>query len=291
MPITPESFLKDIDTLVSLPDICFRVKELVNDPNTSALDIAQLVAQDPHLSAQILRIANSSYYNFPMRIDTLSRAITVIGIRDLQDLVLSSSIITAFSKTENDIFDLEKYWRHSVFTGFLARQLGAKSSTKIMHRERLFVAGLLHDIGMLAMSIKIPEMMRIIVSRAEEGKESYVETEKLVFGMTHNDIGAALLRQWNLPESLQMIVKYHHSPAQATHYKLETCIIHIASAISHYLHLSPVKSNYPVKISSTAWKITGLNKESALSVIESAKTEFENSMSAFLPARQALNFG
>lgn len=290
MPITPAEFLNGIDQLVSLPDVCIRVDELARDPSTSAVDIAQVVAQDPYLSSQILRIANSSYYNFPMPVETLSRAIVVIGVQDLRDLILSSSIIRAFSKADNHVFDMKRYWRHSVFTGFLARQLGAKTSTRVMCRERLFMAGLLHDIGKLAMGVKIPEIMGIIINRAKAGKESYSEVEKLIFGLTHAEIGAELMRRWNLPESMQVVARFHHSPAKAKDFLLETSIVHIANALSHYLNLSPVESNYPTKVSTTAWRISGLNKEKALSVLDAAKDEFENSMSAFIPERKVANF-
>jgi len=290
MPITPKQFLSGIDELISLPEVCLKVDELAQKPDTSAVEIAQAVAQDPHLAAQILRIANSPFYNFPMPVETLSRAIVVIGIQDLRDLVLSSSIIRTFSQTESKVFDLKDYWRHSVFTGFLARQLGAKTQTRVLCRDRLFMAGLLHDIGMLVMSVKIPEIMRIVVSRSQVARESYIQAEKLIFGLTHAEIGAELMKQWGLPVSLQTVARYHHSPGRADDHLLETSIVHIANAMSHYLKLSPVSSDYPAKVSSTAWKITGLNKEMAFSVLEATKEEFENSLSAFLPERKVANY-
>lgn len=290
MPITPSQFVQNIDNLVSLPEACFEIERLANDPNSSAVDIAHAVSQDAYLAAQLLKIANSSYYSFPMPVDTLSKAIAIIGVQDLKDLAISTGIIQAFSKSEIEVLNLKAYWRHSVFTGLLARQLGAKTQTRVLCRERLFVAGLLHDIGMLAMCVKIPEVMRIVFERNGKGRESYLEVEKLVFGLAHTDIGAQLMHKWGLPKSLQDIARYHHNPSRAKENILETNIIHIASSMSQYLGFSPVSSKYPVKISTSAWKQTGLTKEKVAEVVETTRTEFNNAINVFIPERQVANY-
>ncbi|MDX1812286.1 MAG: HDOD domain-containing protein, partial [Gammaproteobacteria bacterium] len=184
MPITPEQYVKGIDKLVSLPTACTRILELSERSDTHTMEFVEAIASDPEMAAQTLRIANSAYYGFPMRIDTLSRAISVIGTRELQDLALSYSVIKTFSNVDNEILDYKRFWQHSVLTGFLARQLATRTKVKIMHKERMFLAGLLHDIGMLAMAAKTPEIMRIIVMRANQAKEPFVDVEKLVFGLT-----------------------------------------------------------------------------------------------------------
>lgn len=290
MPITPKQFLKDIDSLVSLPAVCVRVNELAEDPKSSAVEIAEAISQDPNLTTQILRIANSPFYGFPTRVDTISRAIAVIGTQDLRDLVLSASIIKAFSKQKNEIFNLERYWHHSLFTAFIARQLGSKTTTPILNKERLFLAGLLHDIGKLVMSIKIPEIMRIVKMRSEEGCEPFYEVEKLVFGLGHAEIGAELMRQWNLPKSLQFVAKYHHKPSRTKEFLLEASIVHIANALARHENVSVSDSDFPIKISTTAWKVTGLNKDIAKSCMESARKEFDNSITSFIPQPKVANF-
>ena len=287
MPITPQKFLKRVDNFISLPDVCFRVNEMADDPNASAVDIAQVIAQDPNLAAQLLRIANSPYYGFPSRVETITRAITVIGTQDLRDMVLSASVINAFASTENELIDMQQYWEHSLFTGFLARQLGSRTSTRVLCKERLFVAGLLHDIGQLVMSIKIPEILRVIKFRANAGVEPYHEVEQLVFGLGHSEVGAELMKIWNMPESLQAVARYHHQPKLADDYKLEVSVVHIANAMAHLIGKSGSGSKEKLKISSYAWNITGLNKEIVLSAVDMAKMELENSISAFMPMQRA----
>ncbi len=290
MAVSVQQFLSGFDSLISLPDACVRVNQLADDPTASAIDIADAISHDPNLTLQLLRIANSPYYGFPSRVDSMTRAIAVIGMQDLCDLVLSTSIFNIFSQYDNQIIDFDGYWQHSIITAFIARQLAAKTKTCVLAKERLFIAGLLHDVGKLVMLIKVPEIMCIIKSHIEQSHETFSEAEQLVFGLGHAEIGAELLRQWQLPKSLQDIVKYHHQPDKATHYLLETSIVHIANAMAQYLNVGVLPSSYPVKISSTAWRITGLDKHGVASVISSAKTECKNSLASFVPQANVVNF-
>ncbi len=290
MAITPKQFLHDVDALVSLPDVCIQVNRLAEDPSSSAVQMAQIISKDPNLTAQILKIANSPFYGFPTRVETITRAIAVIGTQDLRDLVLSASIIKVFSRHDNEIFDLSRYWRHSILTAFIARQLSNKTKTAVLAKERLFIAGLLHDIGKLVMSMKVPEIMRIIQDRAAKGYEPYQDVEKLVFGLGHAEIGGELMRHWNLPKCLRSVAKYHHKPSRAKEYLLETCIVHIADAMARYLNVAASESRYPVKISSTAWRVTGLDKDEVNNILDSARKEFESSLNVFMPQAKVANY-
>jgi HD-like signal output (HDOD) protein len=287
MSITPKAFLKGLDNLVVLPDVCFRINEMADDSSSSAVDMAEIIAQDPNLTAQLLRIANSPYYGFPSKVETISRAITVIGTQDLRDLVLSASMIKAFSTKPNELINMEKYWSHTLFTGLLSRELGSKTSTKILCKERLFVAGLLHDIGQLVMSIKIPELMSVMMYRDKAKVDPFFEIERWIFGIGHGEIGAQLMKQWNLPDSLQAVTKYHHEPEKADEHLLEVSIVHIADAMAHLANFSCLGAKEQVKISPLAWKVTGLDKQTVLTAVNKAKTEFKKSASAFIPFQRS----
>jgi len=289
MPITPAQFLENVESLISLPDICSRVNQMADDPTSNAKDIADVVGQDPSLTAQVLRIANSSYYGFPSRVDTITRAISVIGTQDLRNLVLSASVINVFSASKNELIDIQRYWAHSLFTGFVARQLSRSTTAKVLDKERFFVAGLLHDVGQLAFSIKAPEMMRIILHRAKAGVEPFYKVEELVFGLGHCELGEELLKKWQLPASLQAVAAYHHEPEKAKDHLLEVYIVHIANAVAHQVNISGLGTRERVSISDQAWKITGLTEQHVVSAVEKAKLEFLNSMPAFISYSKAGN--
>lgn len=289
MTISPEEFLKGVDRLIALPDVCFRVNEMAEDPLSSAADMGEVIAQDPNLTAQLLKIANSSYYGFPSKVDTISRAITVIGTQDLSDLVLSASVINAFNAKPNELIDMEKYWSHALFTGLLARQLGGETTTRVLCKERLFVAGLLHDIGQLVMSVKIPELMSVMIGRGKSQVEPFFKTERLIFGIGHGEIGGELMKSWQLPSSLEAVARYHHEPEKANEHLLEVSIVHIADAMAHLASNAGLGVREKVKISPVAWKATGLNKKMLVSAVVKAQKEFSKSAAAFVPFDIAAN--
>ena len=114
MSITPEELVKNVGELVSLPDVCIRVNQMVDDPNASAVAFGEVISQDPGLTARLLRIANSAFYGFSQEIDTVSRAVTIIGLGKLRDLVLATSTVDVFDKIPNELLTMENFWRHSL---------------------------------------------------------------------------------------------------------------------------------------------------------------------------------
>jgi len=143
--------VKDINRLVSLPEVCHRLHELLEDPRKNSTDIARLIAQDADLTARLLKIANSSLYGYGGRINSLERAISLIGTSELLVLVLATSSVMTFPKIPGEFFNMASFWRHSVYSGVVARLLAQRCH--VLHPERLFIAGLLHDIGLFALCV------------------------------------------------------------------------------------------------------------------------------------------
>lgn len=283
MPISAEAFISDIDTLVSSPDICIRINDLLNDPTSSALDIASEIARDPALTSNILRIANSPYYKFPSRIDSLSRAISVIGTQDLVQLVIASAMIKSFSTHPATGFDLDAFWKHSVFVGMLARELGKSSSVRVLHKDRLFVAGILHDIGHLVMQVKIPELIKVMYSFAERNEDNFEVIEKVIFDLGHDEVGAALARKWHFPSSLEAVIRNQFHPQSGDEFSLETAIIHISNAYTVLSGLPGIPVEHNATVMPEAWIITGLDEEKVFRALNDVKQEFSTVFSAFVP--------
>jgi putative nucleotidyltransferase with HDIG domain len=225
--------------LVALPETCARLTSLVDDPRSTGAMVAQVIGTDPGLCARLLRIANSPFYGFPSRIDTLERAVTVIGMHALRDLVLASSVIRIISRI--GIVDMRPFWRHSLICGLASRALGARCGATRL--ESLFVAGLLHDIGQVIILMKLPEIAREMRVRAIDCDVPLYELERAVLGFDHADVGAELLRQWLLPESLWQAVKYHHGP-MTRHPTLGASIVQAADVIAH-LFIEPLPAGDP----------------------------------------------
>lgn len=219
--------------LLSLPAIAVRLNEMVDDPYCTAADIDALFERDPELTARLLKIVNSPFYGFPSRINSVARAITILGARQLRDLVLAIAVIMRFGKRLPMPLDVDDFWRHSLCCATVARALANRM--RLGNRERYFVAGLLHDIGRLALYLMMPEQARQLIQRAAKPDGIPGDLERSIFGVDHMEVGAALLRAWRLPESLVEPAAFHHAPRRAEHYPRETAVVHIANVVANSL--------------------------------------------------------
>jgi putative nucleotidyltransferase with HDIG domain len=228
--MTPEQLARNVSELVSLPRAYYRVSEMLEDPHCSSADIGKVIAHDPALTARLLRVVNSAYYSLPSKVDTIPQAITVLGTRALHELILATSVTSAFAKISTDLVDMADFWHHSIYCGILARALSRR--LRRGQPEQVFVAGLLHDIGKLVMYHKLPEHAAEVLRLFAESDEPLYRVERDVLGFDHAAVGSALLSAWKLPESLRAPVALHHTPVRATTFADEVTLVHVANALS-----------------------------------------------------------
>lgn len=228
--VCAEDLVKGTLRLLSPPDVFIKLSRMVDDPSCSAGALARTIMGDPVLSARLLRLANSPFYGFPSRIDTIGRAVTVIGTRALRDLVLAVSAPGIFAKMP--ILDMRAFWEHSLRSAALARLLASRC--RLAEPESLFAAGLLHDVGQLIILAKLPEIGRETRWRALDCGVALHLVEQEVIGFDHAEVGGELLRQWQLPRSLWEAVACHHRPAVARD-RLTAAIICLADTLAHEL--------------------------------------------------------
>jgi putative nucleotidyltransferase with HDIG domain len=262
-----------------------RAMELLNNPVTSASDIGDVIAEDPALTARLLKIVNSSFYGFPSRIDTISRAITIIGTLELTDLILGSSAIRVFNRIPNQLVNMDKFWEHSLYTGIVARILARY--LRAPNTERCFVTGLLHDIGSLVLYRQQPEHSRQALQLAINQGMPLNIAEREVFGFDHGEVGAELMNAWNLPEGFIETTRHHHQPSTAERYRLETASIHLADVISGMAHNTASGTDQPPALEPGAWEMTGLSIDIVEPVTSEADAQFDEARAALLPTGKA----
>lgn len=216
--------------LVSLPDIYQKLMEVIDNPLSSAADVADVISCDAGLTARLLRIVNSAFYSFPSKIDTVSRGVAILGTKELCDLALATSVMNVFDSALKDFVDMNLFWQHSIGCGVFARKLALLRHEP--NAERFFVMGILHDIGRLILLSHAPEIVRMAIMRASQSRNALHVIEKQMLHFTHADVGAALLKTWNLPASHQEAVGLHHNPSKSRGFKLEAAIIHVADILA-----------------------------------------------------------
>jgi HD-like signal output (HDOD) protein len=230
--VTAASLTAGIKDLVTLPDVALRIARMVEDPNSSATDIGREISNDAALTARLLRIANSAAYGQSRQIATLSRAITLLGVRQVRDLTVGLTAIRAFDGISNDLVTMEVFWRHSVLCAVAAGQIATRRNAP--RAESPFVAGLLHDIGQLVLFSRAPAAAREALLMMADAIDDVRldECERTVLGFDHATVGAELARNWQLPGSLQECILYHHDPQSAIQYPVDVATVHIANSIA-----------------------------------------------------------
>ncbi len=281
MTVQANELVKGIAKLASLPEVCIRVNEMVDDPRSSAADIGRVISRDTALTAQLLRMANSAFYNFPSKVDTISRAVTVVGERELRYLVLALSAVRTFTQIPVEMINMASFWRHSVYCGVMARLVA--SHCHVLHSERLFVAGLLHDLGKLVMMNRIPEREKIALTQSIEGEKELHIAEQELFGFDHAEVGSVLLQQWNIPAALCETVACHHDISKAEEARLDAAVVHIANVVANRAELAEDYEGPLPEVDPMAWEITGLNEEKMLEITDEAAPLFAESWAMIQP--------
>lgn len=285
MSLVAKDLVNETVELASLPHVVTRAVDLVHSPTASAADVGEIIAQDPALTARLLKIVNSPFYGFPSRIDTVSRAITIIGTLELTDLVLGSSAVDTFSRLPTRLINMEKFWEHSLYTGVVARVLARY--IRAPNTERCFVMGLLHDLGALVLFRQQPDLARQALELANERPLPLHLAEREVLGFDHGEVGAELMRFWHLPESFAEIACHHHQPSAAERYRLETAIIHLADVFTGMAHNTATGTREAGPLEPGTWKLTGLSAAVMEQVIAEADSHFQQASAVILPRHHA----
>ncbi len=283
--LTPEQLAEKVNSLFSLPDIALRINELLNQKSTTNADLEDIIQHDPALTTQLLRLVNSSYYGFPQEIDSLSRAISIIGQKELRMLVMATKVVDTFKGISEDLVDMNTFWYHSVTSAVIARLLARQFQQA--DAERFFIAGLLHSIGKLIFFTQYPEQSAHILKLQDQSAQSRIQAEINFFGFSHAEAGAALLKKWDLPQSIwAMIASYLH-PAQSEQSVEEACLLAIAADIADKVEpCAKVDLDFEepeLDFSQPAYQYVQLQPEQASEIIQEAIFESFEILSIIRP--------
>ena len=270
----PETLSKGLVELSSLPFIYIKINEAVKNPRSSIEDVSEIISGDPGLTSRLLRLVNSAFYGFPSKIETVSRALAMVGTQQIRDLALATSVMSLFKGMPEELVSTESLWRHSLACGLAAKILATER--REANLERFFTAGIIHDIGRLIIYKKVPETAQEMILRCKASKEPLYLVEKEVLGFDHSDLGRKLAQLWNLPQSLEEVLAYHHYPSEAKQYPVETCTVHIADYIAHGMQLGDSGERYIPPLDEKVWKLDGMSGSLLSSTADQLRHEFED---------------
>jgi putative nucleotidyltransferase with HDIG domain len=278
--------LEKLNDIPTLPVVATRVTELINNPNSSSADIADVLKKDQVLTAKVLKLINSPYYGIPGEVTDVKRALAYLGFNTLAQLVLSISVIAAFTEAKGSKFSLQGFWKHALGTA-VASEIIAKK-TGYPKPEECFTCGLLHDIGKIVLLKIAPDEFMRVVELAEREKISFSDAERRLEVPTHGYLGEYIADKWRLPMVIKNTIRYHHTDVSETATMLESMkkavqIVALANQIV-------VKENIGYSGDASGGLITnnfleplGLTEADLKGITERVQKDFDNA-TAFLRA-------
>ncbi len=220
--------IRQIQYLPGLPDTVRRVKEAMGDSEISVKEIAEVLSADPALAAKVLSVANSAAYGFHQRVAEVGHAVSLLGLRETYSIVVAAKVIDMFDDKKN--FEYRSFWRTSLDCAAAALAF-AKASPIVKRASGVFTAGLLHDIGRIALAEVAPERYARVES-ALRG-DALLDAEHEVMGLTHAEAGHELARHWELPPEIASAIRFHHTPEEAEEGKVLATLTALASVAAN----------------------------------------------------------
>jgi HD-like signal output (HDOD) protein len=253
-----------INSLPALPAIVTKVMAVTANPESSANDLMQIILPDQTMCSTILKVANSAFFGIPRGVSTIERAVVVLGYEEIRNIVIGKAIFSSFPKLSKENGNtLNLFWEHAFTCGLASKIIGEHLH---LPPSEFFIAGLIHDIGKLAMLMAFPHEYSILRELSNPNNLNDTAKEHAKFAISHDKVGLQLAKRWLLPEKLVMAIGYHHLPQEAPTHKEYPLIVQVADILSLiYCHSDSMKSHDVEKIfidflpeTSAMWKENNL---------------------------------
>ncbi len=277
-PKNIDSIINSIAELPTLPTIYMKLSRLLNVQDSSIRMISDIIAEDQAVSAMVLKIVNSALYGFYNKIGDLQRAIVILGLNEIKNLVLATSMYKTVKQFKpGSAFDMEGFWKHSTGCAISAKVLA--ETAYIKDPEDIFTGGLLHDIGKLIHATYLSEEFEDIIADVEETGSQMFESERKILGFDHVQTGSALAKKWHLPQKIIDMIAHHHLSDTSCTLTKEVAAVHIGNTICISLCMgSGGEKRVPI-VNQKAWEILDLKLSDLEYIIQRSTKLFEESIS------------
>jgi HD-like signal output (HDOD) protein len=270
---TIETLVQRAGRLLAIPRVVGEVLRRLDDPNSRQSDIAKVLEQDPALVAILLRLANSPAFAPARTVDSVERALMLLGREHLRRLVIAGAVTQASERLPvQDLLPLELFWRHSSYCAVIARLLAERCAPALA--GTVFLGGLLHDLGQLILFSQEPQAAHQAFLRSLGDPETFSpqDAERAELGFDHAELGGVLAERWGLPESLAACLRYHHAPRDAPEeHRLAVALVHVANSCAHLAEFDSRDLHDAPPIEPEALARLNIQAEALLELIETAQ--------------------
>lgn len=278
------AFIKKIHDIPTIATVAQQINLATQQKSLNAKSLGKIILQDPPLTAKVLKLSNSAYYGLSRQVDTVEKAVTILGFNTVKSLALTVSVFAFFDSTDRDLFDLKDLWLHSMGCAVAAKTLIHQTEKSL--EEQAFICGILHDIGKIAIAHIAPDELREILGKVRDTKARQSDVEQEVLGLTHQKIGALLAKRWNFPEEYRLVIKSHHGPFTAKldqdHTIALLCrAVFIGNKIAKTLALGKSTDPEVGKIPNDFFTFLGITKENLPALLDRIKEDFAKIVEAW----------
>lgn len=275
---TLRALLDEDPELLTLPQVVDELLVLIDDPDSSFDDIAERISQDGALTARVLRIVNSAYFSLASHIESVHQAIHLMGLTSLRDLVIATKVAEKFDHVSGELVNVESFWSNSLYAAGVARDIYQLLG---LRKVNIFVATLLHHVGIMVMLDKMPQQMQTILAEVRAGNHDLEERERLALGYSHADVGAELMAAWGFPPAFIEVTRYHHRFYEAPEFATEAAVVHLADVMAQQarpmVHFEGIEQTPDLAV----FSYVNLQQDSLYGVTEQASAYLEQHAAVF----------
>lgn len=272
LTITPDQFKARVRGLPSLPAVVMELIASLGDESLSSEDIAVKLSRDPALSAKTLRMANSSFYGMTRQIGSIPEALSILGLRTVRTVVVAAGVTGSFKAPQGIGFEFNGFWRHAIGAALCGQALARELK---MDSDMGFAAGLLHDIGRIALACTYTETYAQVLAYQRQNDLLLFEAERFLMGIDHATAGARIAEHWRFSPVIVEAIEFHHSPAMH-HGPGLVGLAHLADAFSHALGLSGQTDETVPPTPPDIWAAMFPGEDACMTTFAQVQTQFEN---------------
>ena len=265
--------IQQVTQIATLPEVTAKIIQIVEDPQSTARDLQNIIKHDVALSAKILKVVNSAFYGLPRQVSSVDRAIVLLGLSTVKNIAVATSVAKMFKGSEvSKKFTAKHLWQHSLACGVFCKMIA--QTRKMENADELFVAGLMHDLGIVVEKQVYPTELGQIVDQAWEAQTNLCQVEIDTLGADHQVFGTALATKWKFPHLFQLATGYHHQPLKASEqYREVASLIHLADVLAFKKQVGFFLPK--ISVESASIEILGLTQEQIAEVYEAFDEKYE----------------